>query len=129
MKNERGYTLLELVFVIVLVGISFPGLLSFFANSMDDSFKNKVVTAAMVLAHSKMEQITSDKYNPAGGIAFLKSPGRYPTEKINQFVRSVTVRDITLTTVPGVEVIITIHHPQMTNDYTLTHFFTNHAVY
>jgi type II secretory pathway pseudopilin PulG len=129
MKNENGHTLLELVFVIVLVGIAFPGLLAFFTNSMEDSIKNEVIARAIVLAQGKMEQITTDKHEPGRGITFIKIAGQYPTETIDQFVRTVTVRDLTISGVVGVEVIVSISHPLMTNDYTLTHFFTNHTVY
>jgi hypothetical protein len=113
----------------VLVGISFPGLLAFFTNSMDDSFKNEVIAQAIVIAQGKMEEITTDKNEPGRGIAFLKIANQYPTETISQFVRSVSIQDITIAGVVGIRVIVTISHPQMINDYTLTHFFTNHAVY
>jgi prepilin-type N-terminal cleavage/methylation domain-containing protein len=127
MNKENGYTLLELVLVIILVGVAFPGLLAFFTNSMQDSVKNEVITQAIILAQGKMEQITTDKHEPGRGMNYIKLSGQYPVETIGPFVRSVTVQDVTLSGVDGVKVSVSISHPSMSQEFTLNHFFSDYG--
>lgn len=129
MKNENGHTLIELIFVIVLIGISFPGLLAFFSNSMIDSVKNEIITQAIVLAQEKMELIVADKHDDEKGIYYIKVSDQYPEENIGQFTRTVTVSDRTIAGIAGIDVIVSVRHSLLQYDYTLNHFFTNQKVY
>lgn len=129
MKKQNGHTLIELVFVIVLIGIAFPGLLAFFTNSVVDSVKNEIINKAIVLARVKMEEIAADKQNADRGIMYIKTSNRYPTETLDQYVCSVSVQDNSIDGVDGINVEVSVIHPLLQNTYTLTHFFTNQDVY
>jgi len=129
MKNEKGHTLIELVFVVVLIGVSFPGLLGFFTNNVVDSINNEIISKATIFAHIKMEQITADKRDKSKGLTFINTPYRYPSETLDRYTRTVTVRKKTISGISGLEVIVTVQHALLKTDYTLTHFFTNQEVY
>lgn len=125
-NREGGYSLIELIVTIIIIGIAFPGLLGFIANSMIDTVKNDVINEAILLAGEKMEQICADKNDPTRGIVYITTPNQYPPEAIEKFTRNVTVQNIMIDNIPVTEVIVTITHPAITVDFTITHLFTNY---
>lgn len=125
-NREGGYSLIELIVTIILIGIAFPGLLGFIANSMIDTVKNDVINEAVLLAGEKMEQICADKNEPTKGIPYISTPNQYPPEAIEKFTRNVTVQNIMIGNIPVTEVMVTITHPVIAADYTLTHLFTDY---
>jgi len=129
MKKQNGHTLIELVFVIVLIGIAFPGLLAFFTNSVVDAVKNEIINKSIVLARVKMEEIVADKQNPDKGIKYINIPYQYPAETIGQYICNVTIHKNSIAEVDGIDVEVSVNHPLLQNAYTLTHFLTNQKVY
>ncbi len=126
MKNQAGYSLIELVITIVFIGIAFPGLIAFFVNTMNDSVENQLYTEAIGLAQSKLEEITADKLADSLGYAYITTGGRYPQETIGLFTRTTTITDSSLAGVAGALTEVEISHGLMTNNYSLSCFFTSY---
>src|SRR4030043_1218021 len=59
--KSRGFTLIEIIVMIVIAGILLPVIIAPFLASVKDSGKPEVVNTAMYLAHYKMEEFM--KYN------------------------------------------------------------------
>jgi Tfp pilus assembly protein PilV len=124
MKNQAGYSLIEVIVTVVFVGIAFPGLIAFFTNVMVDSVENGVYTQAIALTQSKMEEITADKLSESRGYNYVRTVGQYPAEAIGQFTRTTTVSDTLFSGITGIYVRVTTNHSLMASPYTLATFFT-----
>jgi type II secretory pathway pseudopilin PulG len=59
--NNKGFTLIEIIILIVMAGILLPAIVVPFATGVKESKKPETVTTAMYLAHQKMEEFM--KYN------------------------------------------------------------------
>ena len=55
--NKRGFTLIEIIVLIVLAGIIIPVIVVPFATGIRGSKKPEMVTTAMYLAHYKLSLI------------------------------------------------------------------------
>ena len=126
MKNQAGYSLIEVIVTIVFVGVAFPGLIAFFTNVMVDSVESKAYTEAIVLTQSKMEQIAADKMSATRGYTYVRTSGQYPNETIGQFTRTTTVADTLISGVTGILVTIETNHTLMVNPYNVSTFFTSY---
>ena len=96
MSRRGGYTLIELMLVIVVVVMAFPALLNVFAQLGRDSARPDLHTAALDLAREKMEILAADKFNISRGYAYLVA-GNYPDESpVSGFLfnRTVTFSDV-----------------------------------
>lgn len=63
--GNRGFTLIEIIIVIVMGGILLPAVVVPFATSVKDSGKPEMVSMAMYLAHQKMEEFMKFQYGNA----------------------------------------------------------------
>ena len=126
-NKEAGYSLVELIATVILVGIAVPGLLIFLTESMTDTAKNEIISQAIQLAGQKMEQICADKNELTRGFSYIGTPGRYPGETINQFTISVLVQSLVLNNVEALEVKVIVSHPAMGESYNLNHIFTDYG--
>ena len=61
--GSKGFTLIEIIVLIVLAGIIIPAIVVPFAAGIIGSGKPEVVTTAMYLAHQKMEEFTKYHYS------------------------------------------------------------------
>ena len=71
--NKRGFTLIEIIVLIVMAGILIPTIVVPFATGIRGSGKPEVVTTAMYLAHQKMEELMKFDYSRAPEL----NPGTY----------------------------------------------------
>jgi len=71
--NNKGFTLIEIIVLIVLAGIIIPVIVIPFATGIRGSGKPEVVTTAMYLAHRKMEELMKFNYCQAPDL----TPGTY----------------------------------------------------
>lgn len=76
--GSQGFTLLEAIAVIVLLGIVGAGILLYF-TSMKYSANPVIRTQAIELAQEKMERILADKKNSARGFSWIQN-SNYPAE-------------------------------------------------
>jgi type II secretory pathway pseudopilin PulG len=64
--GNRGFTLIEIIVLIVMAGILLPAIIVPFATGIKGSGKPEMVTTAMYLGHQKMEEFMKFDYsNPA----------------------------------------------------------------
>lgn len=92
--NSRGFTLVEVVLVLVIAGIALLPLSMLFANTSIRSGDARTATVAAQLAQSKMEEITADKNSPARGLEYLVGRNYLPEDPVPAFPgyrRTVTI--------------------------------------
>lgn len=63
--GNRGFTLIEIIVLIVMAGILLPAIIVPFATGVKGSGKPEMVTTAMYLAHQKMEEFMKFDYSNA----------------------------------------------------------------
>jgi len=71
--NKKGFTLIEIIVLIVMAGIIIPAIVVPFATGIRGSKKPEMVTTAMYLAHQKMEELMKFNYCRAPDL----TPGTY----------------------------------------------------
>src|SRR3972149_2037142 len=91
--GRRGFTLIEIIVVIVLAGIVIPLIVIPFATGIRGSGKPEMVTKAMFFAHQRMEELMKYNYGngaltPAGVVAFATGDANYPGENEIVYVDS-----------------------------------------
>jgi type II secretory pathway pseudopilin PulG len=63
--QSKGFTLIEIIVLIVMAGILLPAIIVPFATGVRGSGKPEMATTAMYLAHQKMEEFMKFDYNNA----------------------------------------------------------------
>jgi prepilin-type N-terminal cleavage/methylation domain-containing protein len=71
--EKRGFTLIEIIVLIVIAGIIIPVIVVPFATGIRGSGKPEGVTTAMYLTHQKMEELMKFNYDRAPEL----TPGTY----------------------------------------------------
>jgi MSHA pilin protein MshD len=67
-RRQRGFTLIELIIFIVVVGVGVAGILSVYTTSIKNSADPLVRKQALAIAESLLEEIVLKEYaNPTGG--------------------------------------------------------------
>ncbi len=61
LRNTQGYSLVEIVFVIIFLGMALTATLSMTTSGLRNSVNTQFVTTATNLANEKMEEIYADK--------------------------------------------------------------------
>ena len=122
LSNQKGFSLLEIVIVIIFLGIALIATLSMTTSGLIDSVNNKFIITATNLANEKMEAIYADKKTK--GYPFLVQ-NNYTDETnpngIMGFNRYVTI--INHSTYKEVKVKVT--HARI-NDCIITAYLTNY---
>ncbi len=62
---QRGFTLIEIIILIVMAGILLPVIIVPFVTGVKSSVKPEMATKAMYLAHQRMEEFTKFQYTDA----------------------------------------------------------------
>lgn len=78
-SGEQGFTLPEVVLILVIAAVAVLPLAMLFANSSIRSGEAHSATVMAELAQAKMEEIAADKNSPSRGFSYLVS-GNYPAE-------------------------------------------------
>ncbi len=77
--NNRGFTLIEIIILIVMAGILLPAIVVPFATGIRKSGKPEMATTAMYLAHQRMEEFMKYDYgnaalSPTALTAYVNAP-------------------------------------------------------
>jgi len=127
--KERGFTLVEVVLIIVLAGVAVLPLSMLFANASIRSGDAKNATVAAQLAQAKMEEIAADKNSPMRGFAYLVAanyPSESPVTAFPTYNRSVSIApDSTYDGVTFRTVSVTVSCPNIA-PVTLSTWFTTY---
>ncbi len=93
-RAEAGFTLIELILVMVFLGVALVATMNVMSTSIEDSVKMELFTTALNLANKKLEQIVADKKNKGYGyIQTANYPSEVDAEGNKGFNRYVTVID------------------------------------
>jgi Tfp pilus assembly protein PilE len=90
---NKGFTLIEIIIMIVMAGILLPAIILPFATGVKGSGKPEMVTRAMYLAHERMEYLMKYHYlnaalNPTDFVVFPTGDANYPGENQIYYVDS-----------------------------------------
>lgn len=118
---ERGFTLIEIIVLIVMAGIIIPAIIIPFATGIRASKKPEMVTTAMYLAHQRMEELMKFNYGrspeldpTAGFVPFVTGVANYQGEYEIVYVNN----DLSTTAPsPGVgykRIIVRVRDPETT---------------
>jgi Tfp pilus assembly protein PilV len=89
-----GFTLIEVVLIIVIAGIAVLPLSMLFANASIHSSDARNASVAAQLAQARMEEIAADKSSPARGFSYIAAanyPAETPIGAFPRYSRTVTV--------------------------------------
>jgi len=65
--NNQGFTLIEVIMIIVVFAIAVPTLMTVLSSTLDSSNKSAVISQADIYAQEKMEEIIGDRRNSSKG--------------------------------------------------------------
>ena len=71
--GKKGFTLIEVVMIIVILGIIMPGIMLYFITGVKDSAIPQKRTTAIFLAEALMEEIRSKKWDENTGVITFDS--------------------------------------------------------
>lgn len=135
MGARRGYTLVEVILVVVVVGLAFPSLLAAFAQASRTSARPVLLVTASNLARERIEILAADRFNASRGYSYLVS-GNYPDESpVSAFTmtRSVAFTDVSpadLSTVQSAsgyrKAVVTVRWAGGSSSLSLSTVFTDH---
>jgi len=79
-QKNKGFTLIEIIILIVMAGILLPVIIVPFVTGVKSSGKPEMATKAMYLAHQKMEELMKYRYhnsalNPAAFTSYADITG------------------------------------------------------
>jgi len=77
--HARGYSLIELVMTLVVVGIAVPPMITIGNQCLQTMHQGAYVTTMTTLAQEKLEQLIADEASAGRGYAYIVS-GNYPAE-------------------------------------------------
>ena len=80
LSNNQGFTLIEVIMVIVVFAIAVPTLMTVLSSTLDSSNKSVVISQAATYAQEKIEEIIGDKRNPSKGFDWVTTTGRYSSD-------------------------------------------------
>jgi Tfp pilus assembly protein PilV len=78
-RGDAGFTLVEVVLIIVIAAVAVLPLAMLFANTSIRSGDARNAMVAAQLAQAKMEELAADKNSPSRGFAYLIA-ANYPAE-------------------------------------------------
>ena len=127
--KSSGFTLIEVVLVIVIAAVAVLPLSMLFANASIRSGDARNATVAAQLAQAKMEEIAADKNSSLRGFGFLVAanyPVENPVTAFPGYSRSVSIApDSTYDGITFRTVSVTVNSPNVP-PVTLTTWFTTY---
>ncbi|NQU05573.1 MAG: prepilin-type N-terminal cleavage/methylation domain-containing protein [Calditrichaeota bacterium] len=98
-KSIHGYSLIEMIMVILLFSISMPAIVSMYTGVLTNSHDAEYMTVAELLAVEQMEIILAHKAGTDAGYGYDSiTGGRYssvnPASPYNSWSRSVSVQTV-----------------------------------
>ncbi len=120
--NQKGFSLLELIVVLILVGVALPTFLMIMGLLANNHAENEILTRCMTLADSKIEEIFAFKNeNPLWFNTIESKAGQETLE--GNYTRTTVISEKTNwgnNKEDAYEVSVTVAHPKLPQGYTLT---------
>jgi Tfp pilus assembly protein PilV len=114
---QNGFSLIEIVLLIVLLGISIPPLANLMKSNLMTTGKLSNVSNATFCARQRMEQIISDYTSQ--GYAYITTSGRYLSRTDQNITTTVAVTTSTWSGQNYAQVTVTASVPNLTNSISL----------
>ena len=92
-RREYGFSLLEMVIAVIIMGIALTPLLNFFAESATRAVSAEMLGVAHFLAIDKAEEILCDRHSPTRGLSYITS-GYADDEPRPGYNRTVAVQEV-----------------------------------
>jgi len=92
-RSESGFTLIEVVLILVIAAVAVLPLGMLFANTSIRSGDARNAMVAAELAQTKMEELAADKNSPSRGFSYLVAahyPPEAPVTAFPNYARSVS---------------------------------------
>lgn len=133
-RDPKGFSIIELVLVIILAGIAFPVMVYMFTSVYMNGHNGEYMTIANVLAIQQMETILADKAGSGAGYGYsaitsAKYASVNPPAPFTAFTRSVTVTNININnnaSYPAKQIVVRVSHSAIP-DIVLTNIITDHS--
>jgi prepilin-type N-terminal cleavage/methylation domain-containing protein len=96
--NDRGFSLVELVIVILVFGIASIGLMLVFSTGTKKGADPLLANQALQLVQERMDTVLGDRLNPLRGFGYITSanyPAENPVAGFPGFSRTVTTSCVT----------------------------------
>lgn len=133
-KSFKGFSLIEMVLTIVMVGTALPGLIGMFATISNKSHQGELLTIANLLAIEQIEIILADKAGSGSGFGYsninsAKYANVQPAAPFDSFNRTVTVQTVSSGQFYEHKVItVTVTHSSMPNVVLKTAIFNHSSI-
>jgi prepilin-type N-terminal cleavage/methylation domain-containing protein len=126
-SSDKGFTLIEVVLFIVLVGIVMSTVMAPFLGSVFQMENPEIVAGAAFLAKEKIEQLQPVSYNSIGNEARASLGGNYAAYERQVQIQLVDANmAISGTDLGYKRVTVTVYHPQLPGaGISLTTLFTD----
>lgn len=121
-QSRGGFTLIELIIVIVIVGLFLPAMFTMMQTEVVQESQSLYDQQQLSLAEASMEELFADKNAPGRGFTYL-SPGNYDNNTgLTGFTRQIEVEDQRVNGRPAKSVRVTIAREGI-SDISLTAVF------
>ncbi len=119
--TEQGFTLIELIVAIVIIGVALPAIFSLYASLSAKASDGAVLDQMAALAQNKMEEIIAKKETDW---TWYQDPTQFEVDEslADDYHRTVTVTAITNwgnAALNAWEVAVAVTNPRISNSYTL----------
>ncbi|HGY55825.1 MAG TPA: prepilin-type N-terminal cleavage/methylation domain-containing protein [Caldithrix abyssi] len=126
--NTGGFTLMELIVVIVIIGVALPAIIRLYSQMNIESVKSGVLDQMIIYAENKMEEITGLKEKTWN---WYTNPNQFEVDEDlgDGFQRTVTVSTVSgwgSANLDAWEITVQITHPLYPDGYVLTTRFTKY---
>ncbi len=98
-NNQKGFSLIEAIIVIIVISVGAIGVLSVFITGMKGAGNPLVTIQAVELGQEKLDIVIGDRQNTARGYSYATTPANYPAENpvtgFSSFNRSIAIACVT----------------------------------
>ena len=130
LKEAGGYSLIEIILVILILAIAIPPIIHLFSYTLENSVDSEIYTKAALFAEERIEEDIADKRASSSGKGYnyIFGVGRYPNDTPETgYDRSVSIDTVGMVYngVRYAEITVTIDHANI-EDVVLTTWVTDY---
>jgi len=126
--NENGFSLIELIVAIIIMGVALPAIFSLYASLSANSQRSATMDHMVEHAQNRMEEIIAQK---EADTFWYKTPGQFDgtenlTDGYQRTVSSSAISNWGNASLSGWEITVQVSNPRVTNPYTISVRFTQY---
>jgi len=121
LRRTNGYSLMELIIVIILATVAMPGIVGLYTTTLTNSQKAEFYAIADMLAREQMEIILADKAGAGAGYGYgaidnAKYSSVNPTDYFSAFTRTVNITVVNSgDPYEYKRIVVTVTHPSISS--------------